>query len=211
VPWPCTKKRPPSSSSAISTRCPGIRSPAGCSRRCSTRGRRPKSGRIGVLTATGSGVANSGRQADYEFRAGAGAFATGRDAAPVQLHETSPGRGRVRARVRLSPRGRGPARTGRTPASAVRGRSPGRCPRTRRMTCPASARAVSRMSPPGSVNLAALASRLISTCSSRTGSATTDTGPAGSETVSRCPRAASRCAVASVAPDRQPASAATAR
>jgi NADH:ubiquinone oxidoreductase subunit F (NADH-binding) len=35
----------------------------------------------------GSGVGNSGRKADYEFRAGAGAFAMGRDAALVQLHK----------------------------------------------------------------------------------------------------------------------------
>src|SRR5262245_49397785 len=94
----------------------------------------------------------------------------------------------------------GPCQNG----SNTRGSSSGAIPRplsrTRRTACPASARAVSPMSPPGSVNLAALASRLISTCSSRTGSATRDTGPAGSATVSRCPRAASRCAVASVAP-----------
>src|SRR5258708_2624087 len=41
-----------------------------------------------VLTVrTGSGVGTSGRQADYEFRAGAGSFAMGRDSAPVQLHK----------------------------------------------------------------------------------------------------------------------------
>src|SRR5205823_9712801 len=54
-----------------------------------------------------------------------------------------------------------------------------------------------------------LASRLISTCSSRTGSANRDTGPAGSETVSRCPRAASRCAVAAAAPATTAASSTT--
>ena len=36
---------------------------------------------------TRSGAGNSGRQADDEFRAGAGAFAMGCDAAPVQLHK----------------------------------------------------------------------------------------------------------------------------
>src|SRR5438552_14336565 len=114
---------------------------------------------------TGSGVGNSGRQADYEFRAGAGALATGRDAALVQLHQ-----GFTRARPSPSPRAPfsprpGPCQNGSNTRGSNSGAIPRPLSRNCRTTCPASARAVTPVAPPGSVNLAALASRLISTCS----------------------------------------------
>ena len=58
---------------------------------------------------------------------------------------------------------------------------------TRTTAWPPSRPAVSRMPPPGSVYLAALLSRLASTCSSRVGSASRTTGTSGSETINSWP------------------------
>src|SRR5262245_46132514 len=77
---------------------------------------------------SGLGVGNSGGQADDELGARARAIAAGRDAAPVQLDEGLHQGEAESEPARPSSRGRGPARTGRTPAAAARGRSPCRCP-----------------------------------------------------------------------------------
>src|SRR5262249_7852602 len=93
--------------------------------------------RTGAVPQRGLGVGNSGGQADDELGNSGGqageelrarGLAAGGDAAPGQLDEGLHQGEAESEPARPSPRGRGPARTGRTPAAAARGRSPYRCP-----------------------------------------------------------------------------------
>jgi len=148
---------------------------------------------------TGTGVGNSGRQADYEFRAGAGPSLWAAMLPPCNsTKDFTRARPSPSPRTPFSPRP-GPARTVEHPRQQVRGDPPAVVPHPQdglpgfrlrgQPDVPARVGELGRVSQQVGQHLLQ---------PNRVGHQ--GHWDAGSETVSRCPHAASRCAVASAAP-----------